>query len=140
MHPPIDDPSAPRQPIHRDPSRASDLAVGHLRVLRGWDYAGFGVLTALAWAALAWGLAAWISQDDWRAHPMLLGSLTLPLACHVAIQQFRWFLLLKMRRPTPKPPRAGWRVGVATTFVPGAESLEMLGVTVQALVTMAYPH
>jgi cellulose synthase (UDP-forming) len=140
MHPPIDDPSAPRQPIPGEPSRASDLAVGHLRVLRGWDYAGFGLLTALAWAALAWCLAAWLSQDDWQAHPILLGSLTLLLAYHVAIQQFHWCSLLLMRRPTPKPLRAGWRVGVATTFVPGAESLAMLEVTVQALVTMAYPH
>jgi Glycosyltransferase like family 2 len=140
MHLLINDPSASRQPSHRDPSRASDLAVGHLRVLRGWDYAGFGLLTALAWAALAWCLAAWLSQDDWRAHPILLGSLTLLLAYNVAIQQGRWFLLLKMRRPAPKPPCAGWRVGVATTFVPGAESLEMLEVTVHALVALAYPH
>jgi cellulose synthase (UDP-forming) len=140
MHPPIDEPSAPRQPSNRDPSRASDLAVGHLRVLHGWDYAGFGLLTALTWAALAWCLAAWFSQADWRAHPVLLGSLTLLLAYNVAIQQFRWFLLLNMRRPAPQPPRAGWRVGVATTFVPGAEPLEMLEVTVQALVAMAYPH
>ena len=105
MHPPIDDPAAPRQPIHRDRPRASDLAVGHLRVLRGWDYAGFGLLTALVWAALAWCLAAWLSQDDWRAHPILLGSLTLLLAYNVAIQQCRWCLLLLMRRPTPTPRR-----------------------------------
>ena len=36
--------------------------------------------------------------------------------------------------------RAGWRVGVATTFVPGAESMDMLAVTVRALVAMDYPH
>jgi hypothetical protein len=140
MHLLINDPSAPRQPSHRDPSRASDLAVGPLRVLRGWDYASFGVLTVLAWAALAWCLAAWFTQADWQVHPILLGSLTLLLAYHVAIQQCRWCLLLLMRRPTPKPLRAGWRVGVATTFVPGAESLEMLEDTVKALVAMAYPH
>ena len=140
MHLPINDPSAPRQPSHRDPSRASDLAVGHLRVFRGWDYAGFGVLTALAWAALAWCLAAWFTQADWRVHPILLGSLTLFLAYHVAIQQCRWWLLPVMRRPTPRPPHAGWHVAVATTFVPGAESLEMLEDTVKALVAMAYPH
>ena len=71
---------------------------------------------------------------------MLLGSITLLLSYNVAIQQFRWWLLLRMRRPLPRPAQAGWRVAVATTFVPGAESLEMLEVTVQALVTMAYPH
>jgi cellulose synthase (UDP-forming) len=140
MHLLINDPSAPRQPSHRDPSRASDLAVGHLRVLRGWDYASFGVLTVLAWAALAWCLAAWFTQADWQVHPILLGSLTLLLVYHVAIQQCRWCLLLLMRRPTPRPPQAGWHVAVVTTFVPGAESLEMLEDTVKALVAMAYPH
>src|SRR5919206_567306 len=53
---------------------------------------------------------------------------------------FCWFLLLLMRRPRPIPARAGWKVGVATTFVPGAESLEMLEETVRALVAMEYPH
>jgi cellulose synthase (UDP-forming) len=140
MHLLINDPSASRQPSHRDPSRASDLAVGPLRVLRGWDYASFGVLTVLAWAALAWCLAAWFTQADWQVHPILLGSLTLLLAYHVAIQQCRWWLLPVMRRPTPRPPHAGWHVAVVTTFVPGAESLEMLEDTVKALVAMAYPH
>jgi cellulose synthase (UDP-forming) len=140
MRLPLYDPSAPREPIPSGLPHASGPAVGLTSVLRGWDYAGFGCLTALTWAALAWCLAAWLTQADWRVHPVLLGGLTLLLAYNVAIQQFRWFLLLNMRRPAPKPPRAGWRVGVATTFVPGAESLEMLEVTVQALVDMAYPH
>jgi hypothetical protein len=111
-----------------------------MRVLRWWDYAGFGLLTALTWAALAWFLAAWLSYDEWRAHPILLGNLSMLLAYNVAIQQGRWFLLLLVRRPTPTHPQAGLRVGVATTFVPEAESLEMLEVTVQALVDLAYSH
>jgi hypothetical protein len=89
---------------------------------------------------LAWWLVAWLTQADWWEHPVLLGSITLLLSYNVAIQQFRWWLLLRLRRPRPRPAQAGWRVAVATTFVPGAESLEMLEVTVQALVTMAYPH
>ncbi|HJU86616.1 MAG TPA: hypothetical protein VJ788_04535, partial [Gemmatimonadota bacterium] len=111
-----------------------------VRVLRWWDYAGFGLLTALTWAALAWFLAAWLSYDEWQTHPILLGSLSLLIAYNVAIQQGRWFLLLLIRRPTSTHAREGWRVGVATTFVPEAESLEMLEVTVQALVDLAYPH
>jgi cellulose synthase (UDP-forming) len=71
---------------------------------------------------------------------VLLGSLTLLLAFNLSVQQCRWWSLLWMRQPLPRPARAGWRVGVATTFVPGAESLEMLEVTVQAIVAMAYPH
>jgi cellulose synthase (UDP-forming) len=38
------------------------------------------------------------------------------------------------------PVVEGWRVGVATTFVPGAEPLGMLEETVGALVAMDYPH
>jgi cellulose synthase (UDP-forming) len=45
-----------------------------------------------------------------------------------------------MRRPVPMAARAGWHVGVATTFVPGAESMAMLAATVRALVAMDYPH
>jgi cellulose synthase (UDP-forming) len=58
----------------------------------------------------------------------------------VASQQFRWWLLLWMRRPLPTPARSGWRVAVATTFVPGAESLDMLAETLQALAALDYPH
>jgi cellulose synthase (UDP-forming) len=52
----------------------------------------------------------------------------------------RWLCLPLMRRPLSMTPRPGWKVGVATTFVPGAESIEMLEETVQALVAMDYPH
>jgi cellulose synthase (UDP-forming) len=45
-----------------------------------------------------------------------------------------------MRRPKPKPPQSGWRVGVATTFVPVGEPLEMLEETLRNLVAMDYPH
>jgi hypothetical protein len=110
------------------------------RVFRWWDYACFLALTALNLAALAWFLAAWCVQPDWREHAVLLGLVSLLLAYHVALQQFRWFLLPIMRRPTPMPPQAGWQVGVATTFVPEAESLEMLEEVVKALIAMAYPH
>jgi hypothetical protein len=71
-------------------------------------------------------MAAWFTQTDWRVHPLLLGGLTLLFVYTMTCQHIRWFSLLMMRRPKPKPLRAGWRVGVATTIVPEAESLEML--------------
>ena len=49
-------------------------------------------------------------------------------------------MLLYMRRPKPIAAKAGWRVAVVTTFVPSAEPLEMLAETVQALLTLDYPH
>jgi cellulose synthase (UDP-forming) len=111
-----------------------------VRVLRWWDYACFALLTALTWVMLGWFSTGWVSQADWRMHPVFLGSMTLFLVYTAACQQFRWFLLLLMRRPKPKPPRAGWRVGVATTIVPEGEPLEMLEETLRNLVAMDYPH
>jgi cellulose synthase (UDP-forming) len=138
--PHMSDPWDLGETMHRDPFSAPGLTITTVRVPRWWDYGCFVPLTVQTWAALAWCLAAWLTQDDWRQHPLLLGSLTLLLAYNVAIQQLRWWSLLRMRRPLPRPARAGWQVAVATTFVPGAESLEMLEVTVQALVGMSYPH
>jgi hypothetical protein len=110
------------------------------RVFRWWDYGCFGLLTAVTWAALAWVLPPWVGHVDWHQQPVLMGLLRVMLAYHLAGQQCRWWLVPVMRRPTPRPPQAGWHVAVATTFVPGAESLEMLEDTVKALVAMAYPH
>jgi hypothetical protein len=90
-----------------DVRNAAGPTVETQRVLGGWDYACFGCLTALTWAALAWCLAAWVCQADWWVHPVLLGGMTLLLVYTVACQQFRWFLLLLMRRPAPMPPGRG---------------------------------
>jgi cellulose synthase (UDP-forming) len=126
--------------MNEDALHASGLAVRSTRVFRCWDYVLFLLLTGLTLAVLAWCFTAWFTQADWRQHPGLLGIVTLLLVYTVASQQFRWWLLLCMRRPLPKPARAGWRVGVATTFVPGAESLEMLAETLKALAVLDYPH
>jgi len=42
--------------------------------------------------------------------------------------------------PRPIPAAAGWRVAVVVTFVPEAESIEMLDNTVRALIGIDYPH
>jgi cellulose synthase/poly-beta-1,6-N-acetylglucosamine synthase-like glycosyltransferase len=54
----------------------------------------------------------------------------------------RWLLLLRMKRPSTATATAaaGWRAGVATTFVPGSESIPMLAPTLSALVNLRYPH
>jgi cellulose synthase (UDP-forming) len=133
-------PSVPAwQRAHRRRRDAAGI-IATERVFRGWDYLYFGLLTALAWAALVWVLPAWVSSADWQKQPVLMGLLSVLLAYHLACHQFRWFLLLLMRRPKPRPARAGWSVAVATTFVPGAEPLGMLEDTLKALVAMAYPH
>ena len=37
-------------------------------------------------------------------------------------------------------PRLGWKVAVVTSFVPGAEPLDMLEQTLKALTSLQYPH
>ncbi len=134
------DPSPPGQQMTGGQLSTVGPAVENVGVLRWWDYACVGFLTALMWVALAWCLAAWITQPDWWVHPVLLGAMTLLLIYTVACQQLRWFSLLLIRRPKPKSPQVGWRVGVATTIVPEAEPLEMLEETLRKLVEMDYPH
>jgi len=127
----------PTPRYHRGHAAAT---VANERIFCWYDYLCFGLLTALTWATLAWVLPPWVASVDWQKQPGLMGLLSMMLAYHLACQQFRWWLLPVMRRPTPRPPQAGWHVAVATTFVPGAESLEMLEATVTALVALAYPH
>jgi len=109
-------------------------------VFRWWDYIFFLVLTALNSTAIIHFAVHWFSLEDWRYNPASVWVVTLLLAYNLSMHQFRWFSLLLMRRPKAMPLREGWKVGVVTTFVPGAESLEMLEETVSALITMEYPH
>ena len=109
-------------------------------VFTGWDCCLFALLTGLTYLASVSWLLHWCSYGDWRVHPLTFGGLTWLLLSRWVTQQLRWWVLPSMRRPVPMAARAGWRVGVATTFVPEAESMDMLAVTVRALVAMDYPH
>jgi cellulose synthase (UDP-forming) len=68
--------------------------------------------------------------------PILVGTLLLQLI----LWEWRWLALPLMRVPRPLPPASGWRIAVAVTFVPGAESIEMLEQTVKALIEIDYPN
>jgi cellulose synthase (UDP-forming) len=113
--------------------------VRSLRVFRGWDYVLFGVLTAAQLVVIAYLAKGWLFHGA-TSHPILFVIMVGLLGSVVGVQLLRWFLLPKMRRPVPMPASPGWKVAVATTFVPGAESLEMLQHSLQALVNMDYPH
>ncbi|HET6646675.1 MAG TPA: glycosyltransferase, partial [Pyrinomonadaceae bacterium] len=67
---------------------------------------------------------------------ILVGTFVLQLT----LWQWRWLTLPLMRVPNPIPAAPGWRIAVAVTFVPGAESIEMLEKTVKALIEIDYPH
>jgi hypothetical protein len=42
--------------------------------------------------------------------------------------------------PCTMPAASGWRIAAAVTFVPDAESVEMLEETVRAVIAIEYPH
>jgi cellulose synthase/poly-beta-1,6-N-acetylglucosamine synthase-like glycosyltransferase len=110
------------------------------RVFLAWDYPVFALLTILKSAVFGYALFYWFVSRGPSAHPVLFGLLSIPLVMTIGAYEIRWLTLPLMSRPKPAPAREGWKVGVATTFVPGAEPLEMLESTVRALVAMDYPH
>ncbi len=131
------------RPVAAGDERTRLTRMGHVRnvpVFAWWDYPIFGVLTVVTSACILWLLTYWFSRDDWLRHPSLMVIFTFALLMPLPSHQARWFSLPLMRRPIPMAPAGSWRVGVATTIVPGSESLEMLAETVRALVAMDYPH
>ncbi len=109
-------------------------------VFAWWDYPLFAGLSGLSVASIAFVASYWVVKGDAAHHPVLFALITAPFLMGLVIYECRWFAMPLMRRPRAMNPAAGWRVGVATTFVPGAEPIEMLAETLQALVAMDYPH
>jgi cellulose synthase (UDP-forming) len=110
------------------------------RVFVTADYWAHAVLSLAATVALIVFSAYWFTQGDWSRTPVVFCLLTLPLLTGIAMYASRWLTLPLMRKPVHRPPRPGWRVGVATTFVPSSEPVDMLERAVEALIAMDYPH
>ena len=115
------------------------LRVTKERVFGPLDRVAFAALAVLGLAALVMFFAAWFAVG-WGRHPVIYLALTGVALAVVVNQQGRWFLLLPMRRPVPIPVDRGLQVAVVTTFVPGAESGEMIEATLQAMAAIDYPH
>lgn len=118
----------------------SPITIQTEKVLKWWDYPLFLLLTSLSLSAMYYFFSYWFSLNDLMNYPITFSIMTLLLIIILLNNQARWFLLLCMKRPKPMAAKRGWRVGVATTFVPGGESLEMLEKTVKALTDLIYPH
>jgi len=117
-----------------------DESVQSEKVLNLWDYSLFSLLTVLASASIVYFMTRWFSYGDWHHQPIAFWGLTLIVIGRLAINQCRWWSLPFMKRPVPMAARPGHKVGVATTFVPGAEPFEMLEETLRALIALDYPH
>jgi len=110
------------------------------RIFQWWDYPGFTFLTIWSLWALYSFLVYWFSNPDWSSQPVSYSILTIMLLVILTNNQGRWFLLPCMKKPKPLSAKPGCKVAVVTTFVPGAEPLEMLEKTVNALVSLDYAH
>lgn len=108
-----------------------------------------GERTAYLGLSVVAGVAILMFMGRWLmiGHSLALGTarwvfliVTALLGLQLASWFSRWLLLWRMRRPLPLHPPPGLRVSAVTTFVPGAEPIEMLELTVQAMVGMDYPH
>ena len=104
------------------------------------DYPLYTALTILNLGAVALVFLFWFSPWNWQQHPALFVLITIPFLFALAMFEPRWLLLPLMRRPRHMAARPGRKVGVAVTFVPGAEPIEMLERTLEALVALDYPH
>src|SRR5206468_2967560 len=110
------------------------------RVFTAADRRLFALLTTVSVGATLGAVWSWLHEQPWTDHPLAAGLLTTVLLAGLAMYHARWLTLPSMRRPTHMPARQGWKVGVATTFVPGAETIEMLEETLSAIVAIEYPH
>jgi len=120
--------------------KSSNLRIQSTKAFKWYDYPVFAILSAGGLAAIVNLFSYLFRLQEWESRPVVLGILTSLVAVRLAFNQFGWFVLWRMRRPVHRDPAPGLRVGVVTTFVPEAESLEMLETTVRALVAMDYPH
>ena len=116
------------------------VALDSRRRFRWWDYPIFLALTTVHLVVFSVVVYRWINDIDKSQpnaiFPILVGTLLIQLM----LWEWRWFSLALMRVPRAIPAASGWRIAVAVTFVPGAESTEMLEETVKALIEIDYPH
>jgi cellulose synthase (UDP-forming) len=114
------------------------VSVQSERVFTRCDYLLFTVLTILASGTIVYFMLQWHANSD--RSQIAFWVITLIGAGKLVSNQLRWWYLPFMKKPIPMAARSDWKVGVATTFVPGEEPIEMLEQTVRALIALDYPH
>ncbi len=122
-----------------DPQLEAAKAIRSVPVLAGADRVAFWFLTGLNSWAVFWFGESWLAKRSDSGELAFWGT-SLIIAYAVASALARWLLLGLMRKPVLADSVLPGRIGVATTFVPGVESLEMLESTVRALVAMRLAH
>lgn len=123
-----------------DSRSRNSVSIAPQQVLRGRDKLVFLLLsinTLIAVAVFTWH---WFDNQPWKGEWITFGAWSFIIVIVTGTHLSRWALLPCMRKPPPAKVGAKWRVAVATTFVPGAEPLEMLEENIDALIALDGPH
>jgi hypothetical protein len=107
--------------------------------MTGGERLAYGGLSAVVLVALVLFASFWSGLREEGSTGAYIVA-TLLVVYQLTAWLLRWAALPRMRRPSPPPPPLDARIAAVTTFVPGAESLEMLDLTLRALVAMDVPH
>ena len=111
------------------------------RVFGHLDWAAFSLLSVINILVVGYFVWLWfVSPADGTREHVLFWVITSLGFSALAMYELRWFALPLMVRPHKLPAEPGVKVAVVTTFVPGAEPLAMLDVTLRALAAMTYDH
>jgi cellulose synthase (UDP-forming) len=126
-------------PANSPANNASRVRVRSERIFRPADYVSVGFLYVLRITAFLYFMWYWCSSDRWWSDPWQV-AIAFLVTLGFAGSQLRWSALPLMARPIPMPEVAHLRVAVVTTCVPSVEPVAMIGRTLQALVSLDYPH
>ena len=110
------------------------------KVFKWWDYPIFALLSILSFSAIGYFFCYWFSLNDLFDFLLFYSILTLILIITLVNNQGRWFLLHFMKKPKQMAIKSDRKVAAVTSIVPHAESIEMLEITLRALIALEYPH
>jgi len=123
------------------PSRAvPEMPVRDEAVMTRRERVLFRVLTMVAALMITTFGVVWTRAALAGPLPGVSLALVLLVLLALTVWGIRWGVLPRMRRPVPMPARTDLRVAAVTTFVPGHEPIEMLELTLRALVAMEEAH
>ena len=127
-----------RRPDRAGPSSAKEVVADP--VLTSSDRLLFVILSVLSLVAVGNFLIGWFLRGWIDVNPVFFTIGSALLLFFLINHLGRWFLVLPMRKPRRMPASPGLRVAVVTTYVPRAESLELIELALRSMVAIEYPH
>lgn len=100
----------------------------------------FTLLSGVVMLAVAIFAKIWFGAIAGGPNPILATFATVLIAAQLSVWAARWAALPRMMRPRAKPVPEELRVAAVTTFVPTHEPIDMLEVTLRAMVAMRGAH